>query len=283
MAQNRYRRQTVKVRPEWGLGRMLLCSLGIHLAALVIFSGVWSPARHPPKRPVYYVDLLHKAVERPQAGRPDAPSKTVAKPKPKPKPAVKTAAPKPKPEPKPAVKVAKPAPKPKPKPSAVAKPAPKPAPAVSTDRQLSDTLEDLRRQQEAQKRKEEMEALKAKLAALAAGDRPAPATKAPVGMPEGSGDQAGIAWEAWLQEYLKQSWRLSRYQVGRRDLEAVLTLVFDAEGRLLDYRMTDPSGDRPFDDSVKRAVLRLKDQPLPQPPGRRLEQTVVFNLKDLLE
>ncbi len=60
-----------------------------------------------------------------------------------------------------------------------------------------------------------------------------------------------------------------------------MLLVFDRNGRLIDYRFLEESGEKRFDDSVKKAVLQLKE--LPNPPGSRLEKEVVFNLKELLK
>ena len=146
-----------------------------------------------------------------------------------------------------------------------------------------ETLKTIEAMQQAKQRQQEIDELKAKLAELAKNDtrkQAAPAA-APVGMPEGHGDQAGVEQRAWLQAFFKANWRLSKYQVPNRNLEARVTVRYDAAGNLLGYKMEKLSGDRAFDDSVKRAVLLYPK--LPFDPGHPIEEEVVFNLKDLLE
>jgi outer membrane biosynthesis protein TonB len=254
---------------------MIAVSFVVHLAILALLSGALIPRLAKPPRPVYIVDLVNLPVRDPQAGRPDArPQQESKKPKPEP-PAAK---PEPKPEavklpPKPA---AKPEPKPQPKPATKPTPKPEPKPAVSKteERQVSSAIEDLRR-------KQEMQALKEKLAAMTSKDTRNVDSNVPVGMPDGKGTQAGVSYDVWLHEFLKQAWSLSKYQVARTDLSATVRLSFDAQGRLIDYRFIDESGDPRFDDSVKRAILQLKE--LPEPTGSRMDKEVVFNLKDLLQ
>lgn len=261
-------------------GRLVLASLGVHLAVVLLFSGVLIPRVQRDVRPVYHVDLVNLPVMNPQAGRPDArpePARAPAKPA-APEPIKAPSSPAtPRPEAKPkAVKVAKsepvkPAVQPK-KPEAAPKPAPK---EPTYDKTLS-AIEDLRR-------KQEIEALKQQLAQLGAKDsrQAAAVPGAPAGMQDGKGTEAGTSYDAWLHEYLKQAWTLSRYQVSRRDLQATVKLAFDAQGHLLDYKFIKKSGEERFDDSVRKAILQLKK--LPNPPGGRMEKEIVFNLKDLLE
>lgn len=266
--------------PASGLGHMLVFSLAAHLAVVLAFSVGLIPLRQTPPREVYHVDLVNLPVKDPQAGRPDARPAESPKPAP-PQQAPPPAQPKPTP-PVPKVE-AKPAPKPEtkpaPKPVAPVKPAPKPAekkpvaPAVASDPLKA--IEDMRRRQE-------MEELKQKLARLSQGDTRKPsASQAPVGMPTGKGTEAGVSYEAWIHDYLKAAWSLSKYQVGRLDLEAKVRLQFDARGNLRNYVFTKESEDSRFDDSVRRAILQLKQ--LPNEPGSSLDLNVTFNLKDLLE
>jgi hypothetical protein len=263
------------------LGRMVALSLVLHLVLVVVFSGVILPRVHTPPRPVYFVDLMNLPVERPQAGRPDAPPEPV-KVVPPPEPArPKPSAPAPSPEPirpQPAAPVTPPV-KPRPvplktvpaKPKAPVKPAPVPAkPAPKPSGSVADpnsAIEQMR--------------LRQKIAELTAKDTRQTPSAAPVGMPDGQGDQAGVDQRTWLNAFFKANWSLSRYQVTNRNLQARVTVRYDAEGNLLDYRFLDASGDQAFDDSVKRAIL--KEKKLPFSPKRRLEEEVVFNLKDLME
>lgn len=277
MTGNRIVRRGVAGSPEPKLGYMFLVSLGLHLAVFLVFTGILLPRFSRPRQTVYYVDLVNPPVERPQAGRPDArPAKPEPKPKPKPKPQPQPkpkAPPAPKPEPvrPPAVKTVPKAPaRPKPK------PAPKPAPPAAS-------YQDVQQRIAAMQRKQELEELKAKLARLAAGDSrdQAPPAEVPLGIPEGQGDQAGPSDQAYLRDFLKANWALSKYQVTSRNPEVEVHVVYDAAGNLLDYDISKASGDQAFDDSVKRAILRSKK--LPVEPGHRIEEDLIFNLKDLME
>jgi colicin import membrane protein len=287
MRPNQYIRQDIKVRPETGLGRMIAVSFVVHLAFFGLFSGVLIPRMSKSPRPVYVVDLVNLPVKDPQAGRPDArpqptqkdkkPTPPAAEPEPKPKavklPPKPAAKPEPKPEPKSTPKVES---KPESKPAVKPTPKEKTKPVVTKkdDQKVSNAIEDLRRRQERQ-------ALKDKLAAMSGKDTRTAAGNAPVGMPDGKGSQAGIAADVWLQNFLKEAWRLSKYQVGRPDVEATVQIFFNSAGRLKDYKFIKESGDSRFDDSVKRAIFELNDlsEPLQMLAGMKPE--VVFNLKDL--
>jgi TonB family protein len=261
-------RQELRARNDPGLGRTLLGSLGIHLLIIFFFAGALLPRFEEERRPVYYVDLANLPVKAPRAGRPDAaPVKPATKVKPAP---TSTKAPpppvKPKIEP---VKVNPPVPKATPLPKAPAATAK----TTHAEDSASSAIDDMRR-------KKEIADLKATLAALAADDRRDRAPDgAPVGMQDGRGTEAGVSYDAWVQTAYKRVWTLSRYQVTRLDLEALVRVTFDAEGNLKDYKFLSESGDARFDDSVRSAILQIKK--LPTAPGERLELPVVFNLKDL--
>jgi TonB family protein len=254
---------------------MIFVSLGMHLLVFALFSGILLPRFRRDTRPVYHVDLVNLPVKAPQAGRPDArPEKPKPETRPKKPEPVRTAPP-PKPE---AVKVAKPKPvkpavQPK-KPDAVKEKAGE-KPSAADEKALQEKLRQMRARREIEEYKERISELAAK------DTRQAAIPNAPVGMPEGKGTAAGIAWDLWIQTFLKSNWSLSKYQVSRLDLQAKVRIVYDAGGNLLDYRFLDPSGDSTFDDSVKRAIL--KEKKLPRKPEERLDIEVIFNLKDLLE
>lgn len=261
--------------------RLLLASLGVHLVVVLLFSGIFFPGFKRDMRPVYHVDLVNLPVMNPQAGRPDA------RPEPGPgKPAtpepVKASPPPalPKPAAKPdTVKLAKPEPA---KPAAVQPKKPEAAPVKAKEKPTAAEEKALQERLRQMQARQEMEDMKRRLAEMADKDtRQSAVPGAPVGMQDGKGTEAGIAYDAWLHEFLKQAWTLSRYQVSRRDLQATARLVFDAQGNLLDYTLIKKSGEDRFDDSVRKAILQLKK--LPNPPGSRMEKEVVFNLKDLLE
>lgn len=276
--------------PEQGLRRTILLSLVLHLLVLALFAGDFLPRRKVDERPVYVVDLLNLPVKDPQAGRPDAAREPQKTPDKSPDPPAAAAPPEKAPEPvKLPPKTPEP-PKPEPvkptKPAEVVKPvpakepSPKPAPAPAKEAAPTDSvaqrIEDLRRKQEIEEKKAVLEAMRSK-------DTRGRGTDAPVGMPDGKGTEVGIEQQLWLKEFLKQAWALSKYQISRRDLEALVVLEFDANGRLVNYRFTKKSGDDRFDDSVRKAVLKLNEIALPIPPGKRVEQEAKFNLADLTD
>lgn len=277
MTGNRFIRHPGNLSPEPKLGRMLGVSLALHLVLVLVFAGELMPRGKRDSRPVYVVDLINLPVANPQAGRPDATLQTKQvqpvvepAPAPKPKPAPQ---PQPAPAPKPVAK-AKPQSKPTPQP----KPAPAPAKPTPPKVDYQDTLSAIDRL----KRQKEIEQLKQTLAGLQNQDtRGAAPIKAPLGETTGSGSEAGVGRQSWLQEYYKQAWSLSKYQVSRLDLATTVQVVFDARGYLRDYRMLNKSGDQRFDDSVTQAVRSLER--LPQEPGQQVEYTLHFNLKDLTD
>lgn len=272
MTGNRFVRHPGRLSPEPKFGRMLGVSLVLHLVLVLLFAGVLIPRAKSDPRPVYVVDLVNLPVANPQAGRPDAAPqakqvKPIAEPKPAPKPVVK---PKPAPQPKPA-----PAPKPVAKPKPQPKPAPVAPPPPKADYQDAlSAIDKLKRQQE-------IDRLKQTLAGLQTQDTRAEPIKAPLGETTGLGSEAGVSRQSWLQEKYKQAWSLSKYQVSRPDLEVSVQVVFDARGHLRDYRILTKSGDQRFDDSVTQAVRSLER--LPEEPGRQVEYTLHFNLKDLTD
>ncbi len=258
-------------------GRLLLVSLIAHGLIWVAFSIDLFGTNTRPKPPIYYVDLIHKPVLNPQAGRPDP------RPAKKPKAAtvkrtVQTAAP------TVTKKPTKPAVKPLVKPAKVVKPKPVPKPTTKIDQRkeqkVQSALDEIR---ERQARQAERDALKDKLAKLR--DSAGAATVAadvPVGMPDGTGDEAGIAVVAFVQAFIQQNWALSRYLIDQSriaNIEAKATLVYSAAGKLIRYRINTPSGNQQFDDSLKKAII--KSQQLPQPLPKILELNVTFNLKEM--
>ncbi len=267
------------------LGRLVVLSLALHLLIFGLMSGVILPPRKEPPRPVYRVNLVHRPVKDPQAGRPDA-AVSRKKPPQKPKTAPKAAiVPKKAPVKKAPVKKAPPATK---KAPVVTKKAPAADPGPSYEEILS-RIEKTRPKEKPSidATQSRIDELRNELAALATSELAveqstiSPVPEAPAGMPQGRGTQAGVSEELWLGEHLKRNWSLSRYQLSRLDLVATVKVVYDAGGNLLDYRFLTPSGNRLFDDSVKKAIL--KDKKLPVEFAGRMEVDVEFNLKELAE
>ncbi|MEJ2519053.1 MAG: TonB C-terminal domain-containing protein [Desulfuromonadales bacterium] len=263
-------------------GRLLLISLIVHGLVWVAFTGDWLGTGTRPKPPVYYVDLIHKPVLNPQAGRPD--------PRPAKKPqaaAVKRTAAPPPPAPKPAAKPeVKPPPKPKPKPVVQAKPKPAPKPAAKPEQRqperVQSAIEEIRVKQA---REAERDALKEKLAKLreSVGAAAAIPEDVPVGMTEGTGNEAGISHDAYIKEYIQQNWALSPYLLEKSRLATLQTKVkvfYSAEGTLVGFpKVLESSGDKQFDDSVMRAIIKSKQ--LAQKLAKSDEYVLIFNLKEM--
>lgn len=238
-------------------GRLLvayLVSLALHALFILGLTGGWlgSPARTD-KPPVYYVDLVHKPVLNPQAGRPEPRMAAGASTPSAPAPAAKV------PE-----KVVVPS---------KAVPATR-APVKSSDRHVDDALARLRDEQSLQQR----------LAALR--QNQAVPADIPVGLPDAKGNEAGVTSLVYVQAFIQKQWALSPYLL--RDatkmsqLNVWVVLTYDKGGRLVSYRVEKESGDLQFDESVKRALI--KSQQLPVTLPTRLEDVrVIFNLKALVE
>ncbi len=256
-------------------GRLLLVSLLVHGLVWVSFSFDLLGTNSRPKPPIYYVDLIHKPVLNPQAGRPDP--RPAKKPQPEAvKRTVQTTAPAVKKTPKPVVK-------PLVKPVQTSKPKPVPKPVAKdtrNEKQVKSALDDIRDRQE---RQAERDALKEKLAKLRGSAGAATvAADVPVGMPDGTGDEVGVAALAFVQAFIQQNWALSPYLLDQsrvRDLEAKASLTYSAAGEMIRYRINTPSGNQQFDDSLKRAITKSKQ--LPQPLPKQLDLLVTFNLKEM--
>jgi len=250
-------------RFEPGFKRMLLLSVAIHFLVPMLYSGIlyFSPAKEKP--PVYRVNLVNKPVKKPQAGRPEASVK-------KKETVVKKAKPKPKP-------VVKPKPKPAPKPKAKPKPAPIPKPTISkADEQSFDQkMAELRRQQEREDRlaalRENLEKEREKIES--------PVVDAPVGEVTGKGDEEGIAYASFVKEFITEQWRLSQYQLPSMNLEAEWKLIYNAQGVLIHKKVVSNSGNKAFDDSLLRAIL--KSQNLGRELDEQTEFEVTFNLREM--
>jgi hypothetical protein len=240
-------------------GRLLvayLVSLLLHALLLFGVTGGWlSSAPRPEKPPVYYVDLVHKPVLSPQAGRPEP----------------RTAAPAPTPLPAPVAPLAKAVTK-----TAVpskSAPAAK-APAQPEKSHVQGALEKLRAER----------ALQERFAAMRQAQSVPMDT--PVGLPDAKGSEAGVSSMVYVQATIQQNWALSPYLLSdsrkMARIEAWVRITYSRSGRLESFRFEKESGDSQFDDSIKRALV--KSQQLPGALPVRLEDVlVVFNLKALAE
>jgi colicin import membrane protein len=154
-------------------------------------------------------------------------------------------------------------------------PAKEAPPKPSKETAATDSVAQALAKFEANKARQE---LSDKIATLTSKDTRGKGTDAPVGMPDAKGTQAGIPFETWLETYLRDRWHFPTQLTARCDLEAVVEIVFDPQGRRVSERIIRKSGEETFDESVLRAVLKLKE--LPNPPDERLRIQVPFNLKD---
>ncbi|WP_303722663.1 TonB C-terminal domain-containing protein [Malonomonas rubra] len=263
---------------EPGFRRMLVVSLLLHLLLPILYQADWFPKKGPVKPPVYRVNLVNKIVKNPQAGRPEA---VATKPKPSPKPQVK-----PKPSPKPQVKP-KPIP-PKPTAKHVVKPEPTPEPAPIVSQVQEDTRLDalaaikakLKKQKEEQDRKDRIAQLKA-AAEKEATQVASPIADAPVGMPEGKGDEAGVSAIAFIRELIQANWKYSPYLSAVSNPEAKVRMFYSTDGELQHYEFIEKSGVQAFDDSLTRAILQSKSLGQPLPDNEPI--IVIFNLKEMLD
>jgi len=253
-------------------GRLVLVSLVLHGLIWAMFTGGWFGSSTRAKPPVYYVDLIHKPVLNPQAGRPD-PRPTKQK---QAAPVKRAAATAPAPP-----QTSKPDVKPMVKSTPTAKPRPVPKPDQREAKKVQSAIEEIR---ERQAREAERDAIKDKLARLreSVGAAATVSADVPVGMPDGTGDEVGISALAFVQAFIQQNWTLSPYLLDQSrlaNIEAKATLAYAQSGALIRYRINTPSGNPQFDDSLKRAII--KSQQLPQPLPKELELVVTFNLKDM--
>jgi len=249
-------RQASAFHPEHQARRLLaayLVSLLLHGLLLLGVTGGWYSSPPPGKQPVYYVDLVHKPVLNPQAGRPEP---RVAAPAPAPAP--KTNMPE---------KTALPA-------KVAPKPAGKAPPTRAGNEHVANALQKLRDEQ----------ALQQRLAAM----RQSQAVPAdiPVGLPDAKGNEAGVTSLVYVQAFIQEQWALSPYLLKdaakMAQLDVWVVLTYDKGGRLVSYRIEKESGDRQFDESVKRALIKAQQLPVTL-PARLEDVRVIFNLKALAE
>ncbi len=269
MHADRLQDMTEHYHADTKFGRWLLASLILHLVMVLILAGGWFGSSRHESKPIYYVDLVHKPVLNPQAGRPEPRPKAKAKPTPVKRQAVSDP-PKPTVPAKPKVKL----------PAKVTPAAVKPKPAK---RQEIDLQQKLAAMREKENRQSEIDALKSRLTSLR--DAPAATIPAdvPVGMPTGTGTEVGVSTLAYIQATIQQNWALSPYLLDQSRLasiEARIQLEYSAAGTLVRYRILESSGNSQFDESIKQAIIKSKQ--LTQKLPRNEEFTVIFNLKEMV-
>ncbi len=267
----RHRLRQLQKLLEPGLRRMLFLSFLLHLIVPVILSGILETTHRTPKVPVYRVNLVNKPVKDPQAGRPDA----VPVKKKKKKPVKKKVAVKKIPTKK--SKAVKTAPVKKKRAPVVKKKVP--TKSTKPDKTAETALQKRLAEMQAQaKRDADMAALRAKLAAQKA-ELGKPDVKAPVGEPDGTGKEIGISDVRYVENFIKQNWRLSQYQLPNLDLQVEVRVYYSKDGKQGKWEVVEKSGNVFFDNSVKNAILLSKNLDYSLPTAGTFE--IIFNLKDL--
>jgi colicin import membrane protein len=235
------------IRELW----LMLCSSTIfHLLVFLFLLNFHFTARFK-EAPVYYVDLLDLPVANPQAGSPAG--------------VAHSAAPAPAPQAEPHHEMTLPV-----------KSAGKqhPSKPSSTPRKPSDPSESTsefekriaRMEQEAEARHTE-----AAMAAL----RNRGQSGGPVGMPGASGNEAGSDYASYIQSRLKDAFKATiAYQSTRP--EVVMRLVIGRSGSIVRSSMERSSGDKLFEDSVNRAVMKAEKNFPPPPGGQEFSTGFVF-------
>jgi len=257
----RHRLRQLQKLLEPGLRRMLLLSFVLHLIVPIILSGVLKVTHKTPKVPVYRVNLVNKPVKDPRAGRPDA-VRAKKKKKVKPKPIAKQIPIK---TPK-TVKVEPPVKK--------SPPVKKVQPVKTAETSLQKRLAEMQAEME---RKAKLDKLKASIAAQQE-DLGRPDVEAPVGEPDGTGEEIGVSDIRYVEGYITEQWRLSPYQ-SPLDLEAEVKVYYSEEGKRGHWEMVKKSGNAFFDDTVKNAIIKSRDLGQSLPAAGEFE--IIFNLKDL--
>ena len=138
----------------------------------------------------------------------------------------------------------------------------------------------LEKQKAEQARKDRIAKLKA-AAEREATQVESPIADAPVGMPDGKGDEAGVSAIAFIRELIQANWKYSPYLSAVRNPEAKVRLFYSADGELQRYEFIEKSGVQAFDESLTRAILQSKSLGQPLPDTEPI--TVTFNLKEMLD
>jgi colicin import membrane protein len=240
-----------RLTKDSGLGPALTCSLLLHAAFLAAITFIASfQTIRPNAAPVYYVDLVNLPVANPRAGSPSARGEDAAPPAPAPAREKMSA------------------------PSAVPKKLPTPAPkqkktnktlSPETDSEFQKRLSRLERTVEGRQTEAAIDALRKKVGQGSGRS----------GMPGGTGTEAGSDYGSYIQSRLRDAFART-ISFRDRNPVVVLRLTIDRNGKVTGYRIDRSSGDKVFEDSVKRAVDRAAEN-FPPPPGRgEFQQGFIF-------
>jgi len=243
------------MRRERGLGTLIPVSLLFHIALYTLFWWLhFFPTIHLSDAPVYYVDVVNLPVASPRAGTPGpaAPSAQEASP--------------PKPQPKsPEMKL--------PAPRAAIRPQPSAKPSVSgakeNEQAAREFEERLARIERANEARHEAAALAALRSRAAGGAKP-------VGMPGGTGKEAGSDYASYIRSRLVDAFKTT-IAFQSKDPRVIVTLTIDRSGHIAKSRLDRSSGDRLFEESVKRAIAKAEKEFKPPPGGGVFEYGFIFS------
>lgn len=222
---------------EIGFGTALAASAGLHLTLFFLLSYFQILGRGPMQlQPTYYVDLTSLPTASPGGG-----SSTPLPPPPA--PAV---------EPGGAAPVATPA---------------RPASSPTSAQEFEERMNRLSRQQEERRLEESMEALRRRLGNTGTG----PAQKGGAG----SDPLGGSDYGSYIQSRLRDAFART-IASGSSNPQVVVRLTLDRQGRIIRQRIERSTGDRLFEDAVKRAIALAEASFPANPEGRDYENGFVF-------
>ncbi|SJZ35514.1 Cell division and transport-associated protein TolA [Trichlorobacter thiogenes] len=231
-------------RKDTGLGVTTALSVTLHVAAFAFL--VWWQQLMPDLGPVqttYYVDVVNLPVANPRAGSPTETGNEKMPAPPAPTP--------------PTMAV----------PKAPTKKAPgkKPTTTPTTESAaFQERMAKLEGKVDAQRQTATFEELRKKVAA-----------RGKVGMPKGTGTEAGSDYTAYLHSRLKDAFRDTiSYQT--KNPFVMVRITIDGDGRIIRTRIEKSTGDKAFELSVARAIT-LAEQAIVPPPSRTVyEGAFVF-------
>ncbi|BDV41107.1 energy transduction protein TonB [Geotalea uraniireducens] len=241
----------VDTRRDGGLGWSFGISAAIHLslAAAILFGHFSSPTYT--EAPIYYVDVVNLPVAAPRAGRPAVDAGSPAAPTAPPQSSQEMALPR---------KSSRPAASRQPT-------AAKAATGAETSKEFEDRLAGLRDAVDAHHQEAALDALRKKLTNSR--------TAATPGMPGATGTQTGSDYGSYIQSRLKDAFHYTiAYQ--SKAPAVFVRLTIDGSGHVVGQHIEQSTGDRIFEDSVLKAIVRAEKTFPPPPSGRETEIGFVF-------
>lgn len=249
-------RTSVK-RNEKGLFPVLSVSLILHLTVYGLFAWLQIfPSAKITDAPVYYVDMVNLPVESPQQGlpSPESDNKEAAPPQPVKPPAAEMKLPS-----KNEVKSTSP--------ERGTKPAVIPKTShEENSREFEERMAKLEKASDARHEAAAMEAIRKRTSARG---------KTTVGIPGGTGTEAGSDYAAFIRSRLVDAFKTTiAYQ--EKSPRVVMVLTIDRNGRVMKRRIENSTGDRIFEDAVNRAVIKAERNFTPPPGGGTFEYGFIF-------